>query len=239
MRFAIDPAVFAVFPEYRRGIVVAQGVTNALDDAALAERLREAERAARDRVGSTEWRNEPRLAAWAQAFQQLGIGVSARPPAVVALAKRVLKGGELPFINQLVALMNITSLEHLLPVGGDDLHAVGGELVLRPAAGHETYRPLGHPDVVEHPDAGEIVLVDTANAVVLCRCWCWRNSDPTKITEGTTAVALNIDVLPPAVPADQAAALTARLAADLTRHCGGEAVWHVLTRDDLSFAVDV
>ena len=30
MRFAIDPAVFAAFPEYRRGIVVARGVTNAL-----------------------------------------------------------------------------------------------------------------------------------------------------------------------------------------------------------------
>ena len=239
MRFAIDPAVFAVFPEYRRGIVVARGVTNALEDPALAERLREAERAARTRVGSTQWRDEPRLAAWAEAFRQLGIGVSARPPAVVALAKRVLKGGELPFINQLVALMNITSLEHLLPVGGDDLHTVGGELVLRPAAGHETYTPLGRPDLVEHPDPGEVVLVDTANAVVLCRCWCWRNSDLTKITEDTTAVALNIDVLPPAVPADRAEALTARLAEDLTRHCGGEALWRVLTRDEPSFEADI
>jgi DNA/RNA-binding domain of Phe-tRNA-synthetase-like protein len=239
MRFAIDPAVFAAFPEYRRGIVVARGVTNADNDPALVARLREAERTARTSVGSREWRDEPRLAAWAQAFQQIGVGVSARPPSIVALAKRVVKGAELPFINQLVALMNIVSLEHLLPVGGDDLGLVGNELVLGPAAGHETYRPLGRPDVVEHPDAGEFVLLDTANAVVLCRTWCWRNSDATKLTERTTAVALNIDVLPPAVPADQAEALAAGLAADLIRHCGGDAVWHVLHKNEPSFETDV
>ena len=239
MRFAIDPAVFIAFPEYRRGVVVARGVTNTLEDPLLAQRLREAERAARSMIGSAEWRQEPRLAAWAQAFQQIGVGVSARPPSIVALAKRVLKGGELPFINQLVALMNCTSLEHLLPVGGDDLHVVGDELVLRPAAGHETYRPLGRPDVVEHPDVGEFVLVDAANAVVLCRTWCWRNSDATKLTESTTAVALNIDVLPPAVQADRAEALAAGLAADLIRHCGGDAVWHVLSKDEPSFETDV
>ena len=239
MRFAIDPAVFAAFPQYRRGVVIARDVTNLTDDPTLEARLRQAEGAARAWVGSTEWRDEPRLAAWADAFRQIGVGVSARPPSIVALAKRVLKGTELPFINQLVALMNLTSLEHLLPVGGDDLHAVGDELVLRPAAGHEGYRPLGRPDVLEHPEPGEFVLLDTANQVVLCRTWCWRNSDDTKITSGTTAVALNIDVLPPAVPADRAEALCARLAADLTRHCGGTAVWHVLDRDDLSFEADV
>lgn len=231
MRFAIDELVFEQFPEYHRGIVVARGVANRAADPELEARLRAAERAVVGRFADADWRAEPRLAAWLEAFGRLGIGVGSKPPSVVALVRRVAKGGSLPFINQLVALMNITSLENLVPCGGDDLDTVGDELVLRPAMGAEDYRPLGKPESLEHPTLGELILVDTAHSVVLCRSWCWRNSDVTKLTQGTTAMALNVDLMAPAVTVEEGTAMTHRLADDVRRYCGGKVQWHILAAD--------
>lgn len=111
--------------------------------------------------------------------------------------------GSLPFINQVVALMNITSLERLVPCGGGDLRPAGGDLLLRPAIGTESYRPLGRPDVLEHSDPGEIVYV-------------------TKLTEASTAVCLNLDFMAPAVPTEEHEPATRALADDLSRRCGCE-----------------
>jgi DNA/RNA-binding domain of Phe-tRNA-synthetase-like protein len=231
MRIAVDPTVFETFPGYRRGIVVARGVVNLNADAELDARLRLAERSVVERFADADWRVDPRLAVWLETFGRLGVPVGSKPPSVAALVKRVAKGASLPFINQLVALMNITSLENLVPCGGDDLDTVGGEIVLRPATGSETYRPLGKPEAVEHPDPGELALIDTANAVVLCRWWCWRNSDVTKLTERTTAVALNVDLMSPAVTVEEGTAMTRRLADDLDRYCGGDVAWHILNAE--------
>jgi DNA/RNA-binding domain of Phe-tRNA-synthetase-like protein len=231
VRIGIDQTVFEGFPGYRRGLVVARGVSNRPDDPVLAERLRNAQRALQSTYTGVDWREDPRVAAWAAAFRQLGVNPNARPPSVAALVKRVAKGANLPFINQLVALMNITSLEHLVPCGGDDLDKVGGGLTLRPATGTESYRPLGKPHVVEHPDPGEIVLVGESGDVVLCRAWCWRNSEITKLTEATSAVALNVDLMPVAVSEQDGIAMTERLAEDVSVHCGGEVDWVILTAD--------
>jgi len=228
MRFAVDKSVFEKFPEYRRGIVVARQAVNLSADPELEARLRDAELSVVDRLTDGEWRTAPRVAAWLAAFARLGVGVGSKPPSVAALVKRVAKGASLPFINQLVALMNITSLENLVPCGGDDLDTVGGELVLRPATGVESYRPLGKPDTLEHPHPGELTLVDVENDVVLCRCWCWRNSDVTKLTEKTMTVALNVDLMSPAVAVEEGTEMTRRLADDVRRHCGGHVEWRML-----------
>lgn len=228
MHIGIHSSVFERFPGYCRGIVIARGISNATTDPALTERLQAAERALRQTMPGEDWRSHPRVAAWLHAFQELGIPTGARPPSLAALVKRVLKGGTVPFINQVVALMNITSLERLVPCGGDDLHSARGELLLRPATGAESYRPLGRPDVLEHPDPGEIVYV-AGDEIVLCRSWCWRNSDVTKLTEVSTAVCLNLDFMAPAVPTQEREAATHALADDLSRHCGGEVTCHLLT----------
>ena len=88
-------------------------------------------------------------------------------------------------------------MNHVLPAGGDDLEKVKGGICLIPAQGNEHYTPLGSPDQVEHPDPGEIVLLDTGNNEVFCRAWCWKNGDVSKIESSTRHVAINIDALPP------------------------------------------
>jgi DNA/RNA-binding domain of Phe-tRNA-synthetase-like protein len=237
MRIGVDPAVFASASGYRRGLVVGRGVSNRSHDPDLQARLVAAQETLLDRLGGEDWRQHPRVAAWLELFRALGVNPNNRPPSLAGLVKRVAKGGRLPFVNQLVALMNIASLEHLVPVGGDDLHLVGNEIVLRPATGDEVYRPLGKPEAVEHPEPGEIVYVDTGSAVVLCRTWCWRNSDVTKLQESSSAVALNLDLLP-VVSDEEGRVLTESLAADLQRHCGGAVEWHLLASHQPSVEVE-
>jgi len=227
VRIGVDSAVFARFPDYRRGLVVARNIANREPHPELEQRLRRAEETVHARLAAT-WKEDPRVAAWLGAFRRLGVNPNNRPPANAALVKRVAKGASLPLVNPVVALMNVTSLENLVPCGGDDLAAVSGDLLLRPARGGERYRPLGRPEQLDPPDEGELILVDSADEV-LCRLWCWRNSDITKITEQATEVALNLDLMGPAVPPADGDAMTERLAADLRRYCGGEVEWHMLT----------
>lgn len=231
IRIGVDMSVFKRFPSYRRGLVVARRVSNRGTDSVLEERLRTAEQAVAERFAGREWRQDPRIAAWLSAFGELGIPAGSKPPSIAAMVKRVAKGGRLPFINKLVALMNVTSLENLVPCGGDDLHAVGDEIRLQPATGIETYRALGAVDTLEHPVPGEFALIDTVNGVVLCRYWCWRNSDITKITEDTTAVALDLDLMGTAVPVEEGGRMVRRLAEDVERFCGGYVDWELLTQD--------
>jgi DNA/RNA-binding domain of Phe-tRNA-synthetase-like protein len=238
VRIGVDGAVFEKAPGYRRGLVVARGLTNRVVDPALEQRLLEAQDLLLERLEGEEWKAHPRVAGWLELFRSLGVNPNNRPPSLAALVKRVAKGGRLPFVNQQVALLNITSLERLVPAGGDDLHRVGDEILLRPAGGEEVYLPLGRPEAQEHPEPGEIVYVDTARGVVLCRTWCWRNSDLTKITESTTAVALNVDLLS-IVPDEEALAITEHLAAELGAACGGEIEWYILTPDRPAVELDL
>ena len=231
MRIGVDGSIFARFPGYRRAIVVARGLDNHGECPGLAARLEAAQERFRTDLGASDWRESPRVAAWLDAFRALGVGPGSRPPSIAALSKRVAKGGRLPYVNNVVALMNTFSLEHLVPCGGDDLATVGAEILLRPATGAERYVPLGSPDSIEHPDVGEVVYVDTASSTVLCRCWCWRNGDTTRLTEETDRVCLNLDLMAPAVDPSGDEALARTLADDLRRYCGGEATWHLLTPD--------
>jgi DNA/RNA-binding domain of Phe-tRNA-synthetase-like protein len=112
------------------------------------------------------------------------------------LLKRVQKPDTtLPFINNVVAIMNINSIDGKIPVGGDDLALISSRLELRYADGSESFTPLGANAALEHPDPGEVIYVCADKGEVMCRRWNWRNSRLTAITEQTQTIAINIDGL--------------------------------------------
>jgi DNA/RNA-binding domain of Phe-tRNA-synthetase-like protein len=154
---------------------------------------------------------------------------------VEALVRRARRGDELPIVNPLVGLYNALSLKYVLPVGGDDLEQLTGGLHLRRARGDESYRELGtgQPDP---PAPGEVIYVDDAK--VLCRRWCWRQSDDTKITAESRAVVLNIHGLPPASALDVEAAAR-ELASLVPRLLGGRAAWYLLDQRQPEASTDL
>jgi DNA/RNA-binding domain of Phe-tRNA-synthetase-like protein len=168
---------------------------------------------------------------WTDAFRLLHTDPKRFAPAHLALRKRVQRpGAELPFISRAVAVMNLASIEGVLPVGGDDLARVmefGDLLELGPAVGEEIFVPLGHPDQEEHPDPGEVVLA--VNGQACCRRWCWRNGHATRIGEETAALAMNIDGLGPGSEA-RTVATRDRVALLLEQHCQATTITGLLSR---------
>jgi lysyl-tRNA synthetase class 2 len=236
MKIDISPEVFALRPGYVRHVLVARGVDNTKEVPELAGLLLEEQRRVREDGAFEDLKAHPLIASWRDAFQAFGVNPNKCPPSIANLIKRVRGGKDLPYVNSLVAIFNVVSMRHVLPAGGDDLDAVSGDIRLAPALGNENYTPLGAPDQREHPNPGEIVLLDTGNGEVFCRAWCWKNGDVSKIEAKTSNVAINIDALPPKSPEEgkSAAQETMEL---VRRFCGGEAQLHRLDSESGSVIV--
>jgi lysyl-tRNA synthetase class 2 len=190
----IHAEIFKEYPTFRRGIVIARNMDNQGHSIELEDLLNETiTRAAQQPI---DLKADPRAAAWNDAHRQFGSNPNKFPPAHCALLKRVQKqGATIPFINKVVAIMNINSIRDATPVGGDDVIRAGGSLELRFADGSETFTPLGSPDVVEQPVPGEVIYVVPESKEVMCRRWNWRNGHKTRIAEDTRIIVMNIDGL--------------------------------------------
>lgn len=235
MRYFVNPDIFFRYPGFLRAVVIAEGIDNSTEHPQLAGELRACEQYARESLDD-DFKEHPRLAAWAEIFRSLAINPNKYPPSVTNLIKRARSGKELPYVNTLVAAFNCISLRNLCPCGGDDLAAVRGDLALTFAQGEETYIPLGRPDAVEHPTSGEVIYMDTATKDVFCRAWCWKNGDGSKLSASTTRAAVNIDILPPLGMAD-AERIAAELSVMLRKYTGAKTATYFLTPQSSDFLI--
>lgn len=214
----VYPEIFEKCPDYERAVVVATDVCNDGQSDELLEAFEVVQAMAKQKLPQQNVVRHPYIASWRAAFRELGVNPKQYPPAVASLAKS-LHRRSLPFINTLVALFNLISVKYLLPCGGDDIDRVTGDLHLKPANGDELYTPL-NSRVVEHPQPGEIIYVDDAG-MVLCRRWCWRQGDKTKLTPETRNVAINLDCLPP-VTRQEVEVVVNELTELIAKYCGGK-----------------
>jgi DNA/RNA-binding domain of Phe-tRNA-synthetase-like protein len=221
--YRIDPEIFVRYPGYRRGLVLAQGLRNGASDAGLIGQLRAQEVALRERVQGNP-AEHPRIAVWRDAYRRFGARPSDFRASVEALARRVLRGDELPAINTLVDIGNLICLRYLVPVGVHPVPAGVGALCLRMSRPGDSFLP---PDgaAAESPETGEVVFVQ--EAAVLTRRWTWRQSALTLTLPATSAVFFNIDALQGV--ADEEIDAAARDIEQLVReHCGGQVQSSVL-----------
>jgi lysyl-tRNA synthetase class 2 len=227
VRIEVAKEIFDRFPGYVRHVLVVEDADNTREDPELTGLLTEAQRRVREDDSFADLKAHPFIASWREAFQVFGTNPNKCPPSIANLIKRARGGKDLPFVNTLVAIFNVVSMNHVLPAGGDDLDSVRGGIRLAFAKGDETYTPLGSPGQTERPEPGEVVLLDTGGGEVFCRAWCWKNGDVSKIETSTRRVAINVDALPPRTPEEGEAA--AREVQDLVRRfCGGSATLYRL-----------
>ncbi len=71
LHYEIAPEIFARFPGYVRGVVVAHGVKNGPAPEALVAMLREAEASVRERLSLEGLAERPRIKSWRQATHTL------------------------------------------------------------------------------------------------------------------------------------------------------------------------
>lgn len=191
-RFIVEDDFRQVFPDSLIGIVVCRGLDNSIrNEEEYREMLKEAEREALKHLTESEFSENGPVKVWREAFRKFKTKKGARS-SIEALLKRVQKGQELRTINPLVDIYNAISLRYGLPCGGEDIDTFVGDIKLTKAIGDEDFIVLGE-DKSSPPYEGEIVYKDDLGAI--CRCWNWRESVRTMLTDETKNAFLCIELV--------------------------------------------
>lgn len=224
--FRYDAAILERFPAITGGVIMATGVRNGPAPEPLRAAYVEEQRATVARIGATPLSQLPSLAAWRSAFRRFGVDPTQCRSAAEALLRRLTKKGDIPGVNTLVDLGNLVSIRYALPVAVFDTRSLSGTLTVRFATGEERYTPLGRPDVIEHPTAGEVVFADDAGLVFAER-WCWRQSDQSAARDDTGVVMITVESQHENARREVEAAL-ADLLDLLERYAGGRVIGAIL-----------
>jgi DNA/RNA-binding domain of Phe-tRNA-synthetase-like protein len=184
------------YPAYACVVVYIDDIDNTGAAETSEALLRQAEQEAIRRFNGGAAASHPHIAAWRAAYQGFGAKPKKHLCSAEALLSRVLRQEPLPSINTVVNLYNTVSIEHVIPIGGEDRDKLTSDLVLTLADGTEPFdtRRSGE-SVIDHPDAGEVVWKDSTG--VTCRRWNWRQCERTGILPGTARGYFVFDCLPP------------------------------------------
>jgi DNA/RNA-binding domain of Phe-tRNA-synthetase-like protein len=194
-RLRVDAAIRALRADFAVLAIAVDGLANGPSDRASNEALAAAEAVARDAAGAGAGAARAHIAAWHEAYRAFGARPQRTAPSVDALWKRAAGPG-LPRINWLVDLYNAVSVQHGLPVGGEDLGRFVGPIRLVRATGTETFDTMKDGQPANDPPApGEVVWADDLG--VTCRRWNWRQGTRTRLTEASTTALFLLERLAP------------------------------------------
>ncbi len=126
-RARVDPAVFALRPDYRAMLVGISGLVSGPSDRESDALLRAAERTAREVLASGAVEELPSVAAWRDAYRAFGAKPQRTRNSLEALLCRAESG--LPRVNRITDVYNAVSVLHQLPLGGEDLSRYQGARV--------------------------------------------------------------------------------------------------------------
>lgn len=108
-------------------------------------------------------------------------------PSIQNLVKLLVKHEDLYYVNRLVDIYNILSLETKLSFGAHDMSKIDGDVTLRFTDGTERFQPLGQPEPIPI-NPHEYCFIDSSNEV-LCRLEI-RQVEKTSMSEDTEDVLL-------------------------------------------------
>ncbi|MDU7067417.1 MAG: B3/4 domain-containing protein [Clostridium perfringens] len=191
-KFIIEDDFWELFPNAKIGIITCNGIDNTIkDENQYKDMISQGEKEALNHLTNEEFSSNEVIKVWRDAFKRFKTKKGARS-SIEALLKRVSTGKGLGTINPLVDIYNSISLKYAMPCGGENMDKFIGDIRLTKATGDESFITLGS-DKSEPPYEGEIVYKDDEGAI--CRCWNWRESVRTMLTEDTKNAFLCIELV--------------------------------------------
>lgn len=189
----VDPEVYALRPDYRVMLLAVNGIVPGPSDPASERLLVSAEMTVAG-LDAAAVQEIPHVAAWRDAYRAFGAKPQRTRNSLEALLRRATNG--LPRVNRLTDIYNAISVQHLVPLGGEDLSRYAGPPRLTRATGEEEFDTTADgAEVIEHPEPGEVVWRDDTG--VTCRRWNWRQCRRTQLTDDTTSALFILDALEP------------------------------------------
>jgi len=191
-KFVIEDDFWNLFQSARIGVIACHDIDNSIKDKdKYNDMLYNSEKEALKYLKNAEFSSNEVIKVWREAFQKFKTKKGARS-SIESLLKRVHNGNHLGTINPLVDIYNSISLRYGLPCGGEDIDTFIGDIRLTKAVGNEHFVTLG-TDENAPPYEGEIVYKDNEGAI--CRCFNWRESVRTMLTENTENALLCIELI--------------------------------------------
>ena len=215
--------IFNKYPSATVCAVVCKGIDNSTPTPEIAAMQKAVIEQTRKNFSTETLSQDVRIKAWREAYSSFGAKPKKYKSSVEALLRRVLTS-ELPNINKLVDLYNVLSMKHVLPIGGDDLDKVEGNIHLTFANGNERFFEINSTQE-KHPKQGEVIYCDDND--VLCRRWNWRECEKTKLTPETKNAVLYVE----GFDAERVTTAAQDLAALVQRFCNGSVQVFTLTKD--------
>jgi len=228
MKFKINKEIFEKFPDLIIGVVVARNINNKGINQNIIDLIRKEEKRIKENFDIETLSQNPKIGAWRKAYSSFGAKPKKYKSSVENLYRMILQGIQLRHINKIVDIYNYISIKHMVPVGGDDIDRVEGDIVLKFATGNEKFVELNSQEI-KNPRPGEVVYMD--NKEVLCRRWNWRECDKTKMTEETKNVCLVIEGLLP-VTKEEIEKIISELADLIKKFCNGEIKTFILDKNN-------
>jgi len=236
MQFKIEPKIFESYPDLKIGLIVIKEMDNSRRISSVEGLLRGICAQRSREFAEKELIEEPMVKVWNEAYGNFGVNPNKFKPSIVALLKRIKSGKELPHINPLVDLYNYYSLKFLLPIGGEDLDWLCGDLKLTFTKGGEAFRPLGSIEVEEAKE-GEVAYMDEGG--ITCRYWNHRECERTKFRSKTSNAVIIIEDLSK-LHLDQFGIILKEIQNGLIKYIGGQIDSYILTEDNpaMEFGVE-
>ncbi|MFA6992911.1 MAG: arginine--tRNA ligase, partial [Candidatus Gracilibacteria bacterium] len=235
MNFNIDSKIFQQFPDLKVGVILIKGMNNSRRISPVESLLRGMSAQRGKGFAERDINEEPMVKAWNQAYGRVGVNPNDYPPSISALLKRVKSGKEIPHINALVDLYNYFSLKHLLPIGGEDLDWLCGDLNLTYTKGTEPFRPIGSIEV-QTAKEGEVAYMDMGG--ITCRHWNYRECERTKFTQKTVNAAILVEDLSK-MHMDEFGRVLKEIQEGVLKYIGGQIETHILTIENPSLDLGI
>ena len=234
MKFKIDHKIFEKFPGLTIGVVICKNLNNSGTQEEVQKEIRTQEDNIRGKYNTETLSQTPKIDVWRKTYSSFGAKPKENKSSVENLYRLVLQGVNLRHINKLVDIYNFISLKHMVPVGGEDISKIQGDVVLTFAEPNEPAVLLLGDKEPRPPHAGEVIYKDNISAI--CRRWNWREADRTKFTEETKKCFLVIEGLLP-VTKQEIEDATKELQGLVQKFCGGDITYQIL--DDKHFETDL
>lgn len=191
-KLVLDETIFDIFPETQVYYFTIKNMDNHLTEEnrlASKKMLEEAKEKAKIYIRDENFSSNEIIANWRNIYSKFKKKKGARS-SIEAMLKRVKQEREFTPINPLVDIYNSVSLSYGVPCGSEDLDKIDGDMYLGVTKGNDEFYPLGS-DKNEPTLDGEVCYYDNIGAI--CRCWNWRESQRTMLTEDTKNAVVVIE----------------------------------------------
>ncbi len=228
MKLIINDKMFEKFEGLNIGVIIAKDINNKGIPEDILKQIKDKEKFIRQNYKTETLSEHPKINCWRKAYSIFCGEPKKNKSSIESLYRRILSGEELRHINKLVDIYNLLSIKYMLPIGGEDLDKIEGNIELTFASSNE--KPiitLGDKDA-RPPHENEVIYKDQISAI--CRRWNWREADRTKLTEETKNSILVIEGLAPSTK--EGIEIVTKEFKDLVeKYCNGNINYFILNKD--------